>query len=175
MAGMGRKTLASFVLGAWLGATLFMWSLATQNFRLVDRLLASPAPAFQAHIASLPSGEARLLMRYQASEVNRLFFDRWGWAQLLLGAIFAWLVFRSSADLSLRAVAVLMLLIAAAMQFGVVPETIRLGRALDFAVRNPPPPETAPFWRLHAAYTTLDMLKFLLGVYGAARLARSNG
>jgi hypothetical protein len=62
--------------------------------------------------------------------------------------------------------------IAAALQFMVVPETIRLGRALDFAVRNPPPPESAPFWRLHAAYTTLDMLKFLLGIYGLVRLAR---
>ena len=172
MAGMGRKTLAAFVIGAWLGATVFMWLVATQNFHLVDRLLASPTPAFQAHIAALPAGNARLLMRYQASEVNRLFFDRWGLAQVLLGAIFLWLVFRSSADRQLRAVAVLMLLIALALQLGVVPETIRLGRMLDFAVRNPPPPETAPFWRLHAAYTTLDMLKFLLGIYGMARLVR---
>ena len=173
MAGMGRKTLASFVVGAWLGATIFMWSVATQNFHIVDRLLASPTPALQAHIAALSPGEARLLMRYQASEVNRLFFDRWGWAQILLGSIFLWLVLRSSADRHLRAVAVLMLLIAVALQLGVVPETIRLGRVLDFAVRNPPPPETALFWRLHAAYTTLDMVKFLLGIYGLVRLLRN--
>ena len=50
------------------------------------------------------------------------------------------------------------------LQFYVVPETIRLGRLMDFVPREPPPPEAAPFWRLHGAYTALDMLKFLLGL-----------
>ena len=39
---MRDKTIAALLLGAWLAGTLFMWSVATQNFRLVDRLLASP-------------------------------------------------------------------------------------------------------------------------------------
>ena len=57
-----------------------------------------------------------------------------------------------------------MLLICLALQFYVVPETIRLGRIIDFLPREPAPPEAAPFWRLHHTYTGLDMLKFLLGL-----------
>ena len=150
-----------------------MWAVATQNFRLVDRLLASPTQEWSVRAAPLASGDARLLMRYQASEVNRLFFDRWGWTQLGLAVGFFWLMFRGSTDRLLRVTALLMLLIAAALQFVVVPETIRLGRVLDFAARSPAPPESAPFWRLHTAYTALDMLKFLLGVTALARLSRS--
>lgn len=172
---MHGKSSMAFVLGAWLAGTLFMWAVATQNFRLVDRLLASPSPQFSAHVAPLPPGDARLLMRYQASEVNRLFFDRWGWTQLALGVILLGMAWRGSADRPLRIAALLMLLIAAGLQLGVVPETIRLGRLLDFVPHSPGslgPPEVAPFWRLHTAYTALDMLKFLLGVFAATRLLR---
>ena len=57
-----------------------------------------------------------------------------------------------------------MLLITVFLQLYVVPETVRLGRLLDFVPREPPPPEDAPFWRLHHTYTGLDMLKFVLGL-----------
>jgi hypothetical protein len=62
-----------------------------------------------------------------------------------------------------------MLLITVFLQLYVVPETVRLGRLLDFVPREPAPPEAAPFWRLHHTYTGLDMLKFVLGltVFGA--------
>jgi hypothetical protein len=62
------------------------------------------------------------------------------------------------------ALAAVMLLITVFLQLYVVPETVRLGRLLDFVPREPPPPEAAPFWRLHHTYTGLDMLKFLLGL-----------
>ena len=167
---MYGKPLIGFLLGAWLAGTLFMWAVATQNFRLVDRLLGSPAPGVSERWTPLAPGDARLLMRYQASEVNRLFFDRWGWTQLALGVALLWLVLRASSDRQLRITAVLMLGIAAVLQFGVVPETVRLGRLLDFAPRSPAPPQAAPFWRLHTAYTALDMLKFLLGILATVRL-----
>ena len=67
------------------------------------------------------------------------------------------------------------LLITVVLQLYVVPETIRLGRLLDFVPREPPPPEEAPFWRLHHTYTALDMLKFVLGLGVAATLALGRG
>ena len=112
-------------------------------------------------------------MRYQASEVNRLFFHRWGMAQLVLGAILTFLAFQPPADRRLRWTVLAMFCLAVAEQFGVVPETIRLGRILDFASREPAPPEAAPFWRLHTAYTALDMGKFLLGLWAVVRLWRA--
>ncbi len=169
---MRLTILVGMLLGAWLAGTLLMWAVATQNFRLVDRLLGSPSPDFAERAKPLAPGDDRLLMRYQASEANRLFFGRWGWVQLAIGVLFAWFVFRLPPDATLRGVAVLMLLLVAATQFYVVPETVRLGRLLDFAARTPAPPEAAPFWRLHHAYTALDMLKFVLGAVAAARLIR---
>jgi hypothetical protein len=169
---MHRQTLIALIIGSWTAGTLFMWAVATQNFRLVDRILASPPPAWTERAGSLASSDARLLMRYQASEVNRLFFERWGWAQIALGLLLAALVFTAPTPRWLRLSALLMLLIAVALQFAVVPETVRLGRLLDFAPRDVPPPEYAPFWRLHAAYTLLDGTRLLLGVYAAFRLVR---
>ena len=170
---MPRQTLSALVLGAWMAGTLFMWAVATQNFRLVDRLLASPTPQWSERAKPLVPGDARLLMRYQASEVNRLLFERWGRTQIALGAVFAWLVFTAPRpDRWLRLSAVLMLLIALALEFAVVPETVRLGRLLDFAPRDVPPAAAAPFWRLHAAYTALDGTRLLLGVFAAFRLVR---
>lgn len=166
------RILIAFLLGAWLAGTLFMWSVATQNFRLVDRLLASPAGELRERTAPLASGDTRLVMRYQASEVNRVLFDRWGWTQLGLAGALVWLVFRSPADRWVQMAVLVMALIAAVLQFAVVPETVRLGRLLDFAAREPAPPEAAPFWRLHTAYTALDMLKFILGVAVTAGLWR---
>ncbi len=164
--------LSVLLLGGWLAGTLFMWAVATQNFRLVDRLWSSPPPEAAERIKPLAGGDARLLMRYQASEVNRLFFARWGWTQLAIAAVFTVLVFGLPPDRLLRATALLMLAIAAGLQFAVVPETVRLGRLLDFAARAAPPPEAAPFWRLHHAYTALDLVKLLLGIFAAARLVR---
>jgi hypothetical protein len=172
MAGVGSKPLIPFILGAWLAGTLFMWAVATQNFRVVERILAAPVPEVSARLSALPPGDARAVMRYQASEVNRLFFERWGWAQLALGLILTWLAFSSPADPQLRIASLILLAIAAILQLAIVPETIRLGRLLDFAPRSPAPPEAAAFWRLHTAYTALDSLKFLTGIYATVRAVR---
>jgi hypothetical protein len=150
-----------------------MWSVATQNFRIVERLLAMPELGFAERLQTLPPEEVRLVMRYQASEVNRLFFHRWGMAQLGLAAVLTVLAFAGPADRWLRGAILLMLLIAVAEQLALVPDTIRLGRALDFAPRDPAPPEAARFWRLHTAYTLLDTGKLLLGVFAAVRLLRA--
>ncbi len=140
-----------------------MWSVATQNFAVVNNTLEGDHPDIQQTASSLEPGGLRLLLRYQASEVNRLFFDKWGFIQLPIAAIVMMLAWKQDSSL-IRAAAGVMLLICLALQFYVVPETIRLGRIIDFLPREPAPPEAAPFWRLHHTYTGLDMLKFLLGL-----------
>jgi hypothetical protein len=170
---MTRQVLTAAVLGAWIAGTLFMWGVATQNFRIVDRILGAPPQAWTERARPLAPGDARLLLRHQASEVNRLFFERWGWAQIALGVALAGLVVGGPSERWLRLSAVVMLLIALGLQFGVVPETVRLGRILDFLPRDPAPPEATPFWRLHAAYTALDGSRLLLCLFAVWRLIRS--
>ncbi len=53
------------------------------------------------------------------------------------------------------------------------PEIVSLGRSLDFVPREPPPPGMSRFWVLHAAYTSLEMLKLAAGVVVAILLVRS--
>ncbi len=161
---MRSRLILLLLLGAWLGATVFMWMVATQNFAEVERVRASHSEGFAATVAKLTPDELRLVLRYQASEVNRLFFEGWGMLQPPLALLVMLLAWRSGGSRGVVAATAIMLLIVVFLQFYVVPETVRLGRLLDFIPRQPPPPESAPFWRLHHTYTGLDMLKFVLGL-----------
>jgi hypothetical protein len=169
-----RLTLL-FLLGAWMGATVFMWMVATQNFAVVEQILAGPPEGFAAAVSSLSPEDLRLALRYQASEVNRLFFEGWGMLQPPLAVLVMLLAWRSGSSRLIVALIALMLLVTVFLQLYVAPETVRLGRLLDFVPREPPPPEAAPFWRLHHTYTGLDMLKFVLGLaVFASHLRRGN-
>ena len=168
---MGRKLILVFLLGAWSGGTLFMWSVAIQNFELVNNILEGKHAEVRQTASSLEPGGLRLLLRYQASEVNRLFFDKWGFVQLPIAALVMILAWKQDGKL-IPAAAAVMLLICLALQFSVVPETIRLGRIIDFLPRDPAPTEAALFWRLHHTYTGLDTLKFLLGLASIGVLLR---
>ena len=156
---MNRRAALASVLGGWALGTLFMWVVATQNFATVERILGAQPDAVESISAPLEEGELREILRYQASELNRLYFDRWGLAQLplaLLAVVLAWSLGRR-----LRVAVLLIALIACGLQFYVVPETIRIGRQIDFQPREPSTPLQDQFWQLHHTYTGLDMLKFL--------------
>ena len=73
---LGRKRDAALALiGAWVMGSIFMAVVATQNFYLIDRLLAvGLVQGFNDVVASLGSDVAREFMRYVSSELNRLFF-----------------------------------------------------------------------------------------------------
>jgi len=161
---MDSRGALLFLLGVWCGASLFMWMVATQNFRVVDNVLQAPPHEFAALAEELEAEDVRLLMRHQASEVNRRFFYGWGAVQVPLAMIVVLLMWRARAGKLPFAAAIVLLLIVFGLQVYVVPETIRLGRMLDFAQRVPPPPQESKFWTLHHTYTALDMLKFLLAL-----------
>ena len=141
-----------------------MWLVATQSFAVAARLLDAPSEGLAETAAALSPENLRLVLRHQASEVNRWFFGAWGWVQVPLAVVVFGSAVRLRGGKPMLGGLGVMLLITLALQFYVVPETVRLGRLLDFVPREPPPPEAAPFWRLHGAYTALDMLKFLLGL-----------
>jgi hypothetical protein len=169
---MRSRLILLLLLGAWLGATVFMWMVATQNFAVVERILAGRSERLAATASALSPEELRLVLRYQASEVNRLFFDIWGMTQPPLAVLVMLLAWRSESNRWVVAATAGMLLITVFLQVYVVPETVRLGRLLDFLPREPPPPEAAPFWRLHHTYTGLDMLKFAVGLGVALLLVK---
>lgn len=60
---MHSRRLSCFLLGLWLGGSLFMAWLDTGSLRSVDRLLEQPHPAVALQIETLGRDNARPLLR----------------------------------------------------------------------------------------------------------------
>lgn len=163
---MGRTEAAGIaIVGAWLGWTLFMWFAATRSFRTVDRVLGSSRPEFQQAVQPLGHEQARAVLRYLASEINRRLFRTYGWIQILLGAVLVLLLWRRAPrDVLALVLAGIMLALVLILTLFVQPEIVALGRSIDFAPRDPAPPAMARFWMLHRAFTSLDSVKLLAGL-----------
>jgi len=78
--------LAIVVLTLWIGWTLFMWFAATRSFRTVDEVLKSPPAQFSSDVQGQRPEQTREVLRYLASEINRTYFQAYGWGQIVLGA-----------------------------------------------------------------------------------------
>jgi hypothetical protein len=167
---MHSRRFASFLIGAWLAASIFMDVVAIQNFRSVDRFLSDPGPLAAADIHMLGKGEARILLRHQAGEANRFLFEKSEQIQIVLGIAFigALLFAHMDAPRVPMILGLLMLAILAVDRFYLTPEITRLGRQLDYATA--PNGDTAVFWRLHGFYSGLELLKLALGFTAATLL-----
>ena len=143
--------------------------VAAENFYTIDALLAERAnPAFASTVDRLGATPARDLLRYLSSELNRLYFRIWNVAQLVLGALALWLIAARSAR---RGVFVMMAIVVLMLVY-LTPSIVTLGRSLDFVPRDPAPPGMQRFWILHGAYTSLEMVKLVVGAYVAFQLTR---
>jgi hypothetical protein len=181
---IARARWALVVMGAWMMGSICMSVVATENFYTIDRLLATSTKAeFYAAVQTLGHMPARDLLRYLSSELNRLYFQMWNVTQLVLGALVLWLIGRGRARPTTQGVqspqsrsavagsaafaskgVIVMLAMVALMLVYLTPQIVSLGRSLDFVPRDPAPPGMQRFWILHAAYTSLEMLKLLVGL-----------
>jgi hypothetical protein len=193
---------ALVLMGGWLAGTVCMSVVATENFYTIDRLLAgSPSTPFTALVHRLGQPQARELLRYLSSELNRLYFQLWNVAQLVIGALVLWLIDRGqtrssgltpvetrsaaltpaltpastrTSRLTPVAGVIAMLAVVVLMLAWLTPAIVSLGRSLDFVPRDPSPPGMQRFWILHAAYTSLEMLKLVVGLVVIAQIARAS-
>ncbi len=170
-----KPRAAAFCLGIWVMGTVCISVAATQNFYTIDRLLAAGGhPSFAEGVDRLGAPAARDLLRYLSSELNRLFFRYWNLVQLPLGGVTLWLVLPAG-DRRLRWLVGAMLAIAVVLTVVVTPPIVSIGRSLDFVPRDPPPPSLATFGILHAAYTSLEMVKAAMGICAAWWICRAAG
>ena len=147
---------------AWIGI---------ETFRSVDRLLAAPGPVVAIQIKALGPGGARALLRYQAAEQNRSFFETWEFLELILGiGFFSFLLFGSNEGKFSLLLLLIMFLIVAVQRFFMTPELSSLGRTFDFIPADVPSVERNRFWMLLSMYTGSEVLKFGLGLVLGARL-----
>jgi hypothetical protein len=152
-------------MGIWLMGTISMALVATQNFWTIDRLLrVEPNSKFVSDVEKLGHDEARELMRYLSSELNRLYFQYWNFAQLAVGIFALWLVVKQAEAVKAKWGIVAMLGIVLFLTLLITPRMVVVGRALDFVPRVPPPDGLRTFGLLHAAYTVFDGILVILGV-----------
>jgi hypothetical protein len=166
-----RQRMALVLIGAWIMGSICSSIVAAENFYTIDRLLAASSnAAFARAVDQLGQPHARDFLRYLSSELNRLYFQLWNVAQLPLGALtLALIVSGPRAPRTTRAARVVgaMLAIVVLMIAYLTPAIVSLGRSLDFIPRNPSPSGMQRFWILHAAYTSLEMLKLAGGCFAA--------
>jgi len=62
------------ILSAWLMLTPVMWYAASKSFSTVDRVLQTANPQFSQATKGMAEGQARVVLRHLASEINRSFF-----------------------------------------------------------------------------------------------------
>jgi len=165
---MHSTRVSAFLLGALLLGSLFMAYVATENFQTASQILTSPPPAVDKMIKSSGAEDIRALLRYQAGEENRLFFQTWERAELAIGVALAVLLFLGVKRPLLAGFAAGMVILAAFQHFQITPELVWQGRSIDFAGANSTAREH--FMKLHAAYGMIEVVKFLLLVSIAAPL-----
>jgi hypothetical protein len=167
------RSWAIFCMGLWLTGTVAMAIVATENFYTIDRLLqAQPNAKFVKDVAMLGHDEARDLLRYLSSELNRLYFQYWNLAQLPIGILALWLVGKGSQGTKPKWGIVAMLGIVLFLTAVITPRIVSVGRALDFVPRVPPPNGLRTFGLLHATYTLFDGIELILGVIVTLWLVR---
>ncbi len=158
----GNGTPLAFLLGLWIGGSLFMWGVAVYNFSgishsfEVNKKLAEKA-GFDPED---DNAKKTSLIWVHSSELNRQFFISWGHAQLLLGflSVLAVMIFRQG--LSPLTLIVIALLISVHSSFSLTPEITQLGRELDFVSREPEPPaKLGEFNKKHSLSLLLDAIR----------------
>ncbi len=162
---MSARRFLAFLLGIWLGGSLLVSVAAIHNLESADLRLDSSPPAAAKLIESLGHDSARQLLRYHSSELNRVYFEHWGMAQLAIGvAVFGTLLFATREGKWLVVVAFVMLVIVAITRFILTPDLVNFGRQLDFATRQTGAAEYSRFYGIHRAYMVADAVKFGLGL-----------
>jgi hypothetical protein len=159
---MHYSRISAFLLGAILTGGLFMAFVATGNFQTVSEILKTPPPQADKMIKVLGDENARLLLRYLAGEENRLFFETWETAQLVLGLLLAALLFLGGNKRLLAGLAGAIMILTVFQHFKITPELVWQGRAIDFVPATGDPGARQQFFKLHAAYGVIEVVKLLL-------------
>jgi hypothetical protein len=159
---MHSSRISAFLLGALLTGSLFMAFVATGNFQTVSEILKTPPPQADKMIKVLGDENARLLLRYLAGEENRLFFETWETAQLVLGLLLTALLFLGGNKRLLAGLAGAIMILTVFQHFKITPELVWQGRAIDFVPATGDPAARQQFFKLHAAYGVIEVVKLLL-------------
>jgi len=164
------------ILGWFLGLTAAMLLVATHNFKGVDSVLASPADDARKILAKLDPDQRRMLLRYQASELNRYYFTWYLNVQIAVGlALGLNLLFATKANKFMIVFAGLLVAVTIFQRAVLLPEIEFLGHAIDFLPASTPSPARDRFWSFHSIFSGVEVAKIVIAiVIGIKMLVRSD-
>lgn len=170
---MHYRRLASLILGAWLGGSLFLMAVATRNFRVVDEIVSAPDPEASQYIQKIGRGEARILLRHQASLQNLGLFENWELVQLGLGLLVLLALFFGVESRPSAMVLTLIMIAGVAFQHWLLtPKIVTLGHVIDLIPSKIVSEQHTHFWNYQTAYRITELAKMSLGVLLALTLLR---
>jgi hypothetical protein len=168
---MHSRRLACFLLGMWLSGGVFLAFITRQNLRTADELVHQPSPALLLQFKPAGLTAARTLLRHMAGEQNRLYYESWELAQLVLGTFFFfYLLFGTREDKYSLALPLLMLMVVVVQRFVLTPEVVSLGRLTDFLPEGVRSGDRIRLLVTQSAYTAAELVKGGLGLILAMRL-----
>ena len=155
---------SSMVLGVWIGGSACVWGFVTYNFSGYEDLFdRNPKLAARAEFDPTDSDAKKMsLLWVHSSELNRVVFHYWNFAQMGLSAVALIALYLAP----LGAAVPLCVLVAGGLvaygHFSLMPGIVTLGRQLDFVPRHPPPEELVAFGAAHAQYTVVAAITLAL-------------
>jgi hypothetical protein len=165
------RRISALLLGIWLGAGFFADFAVTTNFKTVESFLADPgSPGTSVELHQMGRDKVRAILRRNAAEENNYLFEVWEGTELVLGtALFLSLAFGERPNKLMLAAPVAMLVIVAAQRFYLSPQVAELGRKIaDLGTKHP---LNKTFWMFHGIYSGSEIVKIVIGLALAARLA----
>ena len=161
---MRYRRIICFLLGIWVGVSAMLAIASYQNFNTVETVLKeSPEPGIRIFKTLGPS-DARLLLRYTAGREHTSTYETWEDIQFGIGLLLMAMLFLDASTRMLSPVPLGMILIVAFMHFKIAPELGWINHIYAFLPSSAEFQARGQFWRLHAVYTTLDLLKGALGL-----------
>lgn len=152
-------------------AILIFGFISMQNMSNVDRILGSPPAPVAKDIDDLGSDITRLLMRYQATELNRFLAETWGVGQIGLGAaVLSAMLFTSHRSKFLVSATCVMILIALFQVAYIRPSMNAMGRAFDFLPAGAATRERESYQSYATMHTVAEVIKLLIGLLLSGRL-----
>lgn len=156
---MHLRRLVSALLAMWLAGSLFMAGVATANFRIADEVFRTQVFELIRTSELLGSPLMRQVLRYEASEMNRFYFESWEAIQMGLGAALLLPIIFGKLRRYLAVTVVVMLALVAAQHWVLTPRLTSLGRLFDFADPGSLLTERSQFRTLHNLYTGIELAK----------------
>lgn len=161
---MHTRRIATFLLGVWIGCSLFMDFLSLQNLRAAEWLISGASQPAAKRLKMLTQEDANLLMRYEGAEMNRRYTASWETVEIALGLALGVFTFMGTQKRWFPLVLCVIMLAAVIFQMiAISPELAFRGRETDFPPGNTTFGAQASVWSVQQMFGIVEAVKLLLG------------